>query len=183
VALVSFHPVTLELEQTKSQVANLLGALDRDPDLQLLFTYPGADPNSAMIIRAFEEYVSKRPNAVIFRNLGSRRYLSALKHAALMIGNSSSGIWEAPSFGLPAVNIGTRQGGRMRAANVIDVDYSIEQIASAIGRASDSTFRASIAGQRNPYGDGDSSRQIVRILSTIDPRELKYKPFFDEGKR
>lgn len=181
VAVVSFHPVTLELEQTQSYVHELLVALDSYPDLQLLFTYPGADPSSRLIIEALERYVSARSNAVIIPNLGSQRYLSALKNATLMIGNSSSGIWESPSFALPVVNIGTRQAGRMRAQNVIDVGHSVAQIVSGIDRALDPKFRSVLADLRNPYGDGDASRQIVHILKTVNLNELKYKPFFDSA--
>jgi UDP-hydrolysing UDP-N-acetyl-D-glucosamine 2-epimerase len=178
-ALVTFHPVTLELDKTRHYVSELMTALDRFPDLPKLFTYPGADPASQIIIDAIERYVARTPGALVHRNLGFRRYLSVLAHARVMVGNSSSGIVEAPSFGLPAVNIGSRQRGRVRARNVIDADCRSNSIASAIEQAMTPSFRGSLTGMANPYGDGNTSGRVVKILESVDIASLTYKPFHD----
>lgn len=192
-AVVTFHPVTLEPEHTGAYVAELLEALDRSPDLQLAMTYPGADPGAQVIARAFEEYARRRPRAVLHKNLGTLRYLSLLRHARAMVGNSSSGLVEAPSFELPALNIGSRQRGRVRAANVLDVDCRADAISDGLRKVLDPGFRARLKGQGNPYGDGRTSERVVRILRTCDLAGLRYKPFHDgpdkggdpdlEGKR
>jgi UDP-hydrolysing UDP-N-acetyl-D-glucosamine 2-epimerase len=179
VALVTFHPVTLELDRTAEYVGELLEALDRLPELQVLLTYPGADPSARTIIAAFEDYAPRRKGAALHKSLGSRRYLSVLRHAKLMIGNSSSGIVEAPSFELPAVNVGSRQRGRVRAANVIDVDCTADAITSGARRALEPSFREGLRGLENPYGDGDASRRIVEVLRGVDLGSLRYKPFHD----
>ena len=129
------------------------------------------------LLRFVEDHSHK---AVFVENLGTRRYFSLLKTAALMIGNSSSGIIEAPSFAIPVINIGTRQEGRVRAQNVIDVPAESEAIAGAIETASTATFRAGIAGTTNPYGNGGASKVIARRLETqsLDD-ELIQKRFVD----
>jgi UDP-hydrolysing UDP-N-acetyl-D-glucosamine 2-epimerase len=171
--------VTLELDRTGDYVDALLAALDRVPGLQKVFTYPGADPSSHIIVSKIEAYADGRSDARVYRNLGFRRYLSALRAAALIVGNSSSGIVEAPSFGVPAVNIGTRQRGRIRARNVIDVGYEAGDIEAGITRALDPAFRESLAGMQNPYGDGHTSGRVVSLLTSVDLASLKYKPFYD----
>jgi UDP-hydrolysing UDP-N-acetyl-D-glucosamine 2-epimerase len=178
-ALISLHPVTLELGQTENYIDALLTALDRFPSVQKVLTYPGADPSSHIIVSRIEAYADGRSDVRVYRNLGFRRYLSALRAAAMIIGNSSSGIVEAPSFGVPAVNIGTRQKGRIRARNVIDVGYEAGDIAAGIARALDPAFRDSLGGMQNPYGDGHASGRIVSVLASVDLASLKYKPFYD----
>ena len=184
-ALVTFHPVTLELDSTAGYVAELLRALDEEElaDLQLLMTYPGADPSARVIVGAFEAFATHRPGAVLFKNLGTQRYLSALRHASVMIGNSSSGLVEAPSFGLPVVNVGNRQRGRVRAANVIDVECRSEAIVAGVRRALEPPFREALRGLANPYGDGRTAERVLGALRSVDLASLRYKPFFDEPDR
>jgi UDP-hydrolysing UDP-N-acetyl-D-glucosamine 2-epimerase len=177
--LISLHPVTLELDRTGDYVDALLAALDRVPGLQKVFTYPGADPSSHIIVSKIEAYAGGRSDTRVYRNLGFRRYLSALRAAALIVGNSSSGILEAASFGVPAVNIGTRQRGRIRARNVIDVGYEAGDIEAGITRALDPAFRDSLRGMQNPYGDGHTSARVLSVLASVDLASLKYKPFYD----
>jgi UDP-hydrolysing UDP-N-acetyl-D-glucosamine 2-epimerase len=180
--LVTFHPVTLEYRDTASHVDELLAALDKT-DGALVITYPNADTAGRVIIERLEEFAARHPGRCrLARSLGDRLYLSLLRHADVMIGNSSSGLIEAPSFGLPAVNIGTRQRGRLRGANVIDVAPFREEILRGIEAAQVPAFRARARAAANPYGDGRAAPRIVDILSKapLDAR-LVQKRFADVG--
>jgi GDP/UDP-N,N'-diacetylbacillosamine 2-epimerase (hydrolysing) len=164
--LITYHPVTLE-ENDREHVSNLLIALEESGHC-LLFTYPNADSCSSEIIRCVEQFVDKTPTARLISNLGHRKYHNVQKYVAAMVGNSSSGIIEAASFHLPVVNIGTRQAGRVRSANVIDVDYSKEGIERGIEIAVSSDFRRSIAEVQNPYGNGSAVEKIVSVLKSVE---------------
>jgi len=164
--LVTYHPVTLEYEQTAWQMQELLEALRRC-GRPSIFTLPNADTNGRIIIRMLEAFVAAHPSAQLVANLGTQGYFSVMSLAAAMVGNSSSGLIEAPSFGLPVVNIGIRQQGRVRAENVIDVGYGREEIVQGIRQATDVAFRQRIAGKPNPYGDGHASELIVKTLAEI----------------
>jgi len=175
--LVTFHPVTLEPGEQDSQVAALLQALEQS-GLAVVATYPNADAGSARIVASLEAFAARYPRGVrLLRNAGSRLYADLMAHAVAMVGNSSSGIGEAPSFELPVVNIGSRQDGAIKAANVIDVGYSAEEVQAGIRRATDSAFRAGLRGLRNPYGDGNASGRIAATLRDIplDDRLLRKK--------
>ncbi len=177
--LVTFHPVTLEYEQTEWQTGQLLDAL-REVDLPAIFTLSNADTSSRTIIRMIREFVSTEQTANLVDNLGTRAYFSLMAVSAAMVGNSSSGIIEAAAFKLPVVNIGTRQKGRLRPRNVIDVGNTRQEIASAIRRAASPEFRAALRDLINPYGEGHASEIIVQRLRTVplDERLLK-KRFVD----
>lgn len=164
--VVTFHPVTLEHRDTETQIGELLAALDK-VDGTFVITYPNADTAGQTIIRQVEEFASHCPRARLARNLGDQLYLSLLRHADLMIGNSSSGIIEAPSFGLPVVNIGNRQRGRLRGPNVIDVGYARDLILRGIETALAPGFRERLRRLPNPYGDGRAVPRIVRILREV----------------
>jgi UDP-N-acetylglucosamine 2-epimerase (non-hydrolysing) len=165
--LVTFHPVTLEYRDTAHDVDELLAALEKS-DGTLVITYPNADTSGRVIIDRLEEFAGRHPGRCrLVRSLGERLYLSLLSHANVMIGNSSSGLIEAPSFGLPAVNIGARQRGRLRGANVIDVAPSREEILRGIEAAQAPAFRARARGAANPYGDGSAAPRIVDVLSKV----------------
>ena len=164
--LVTFHPVTLEYEHAADQMTELLEAL-RSADLPIVFTMPNADTGGRLIPRMIKEFVHTFPLARFVENLGTQDYLSMMFCAAAMVGNSSSGIIEAPSFRLPVVNVGTRQQGRVRAANVIDVGYSRGEILEGIKQAVQPSFRKSISDIVNPYGTGDAADKIVEHLRTI----------------
>lgn len=175
--LVTFHPVTLEARDRHPQIEALLDALQRY-DGQVVLTYPNADAGHADIIDAFEAFAAANTQRVkLLKNAGARRYFDLMANAAAMVGNSSSGIGEAPSFELPVVNIGTRQAGFGRAANVIDAGYQAAEIGAAIRRAVSPEFRAGLRGLKNPYGDGRSSERIVETLRSIalDDRLLRKK--------
>lgn len=164
--LVTFHPVTLEYAETEAQVDELLAALDK-VDGTLVITYPNADTAGRTVIRRMEEFAARRPRARLRQNLGDQAYLSLLRHADAMVGNSSSGLIEAPSFGLPVVDVGSRQRGRLRGTNVINVGCARDEILRGIEAALAPGFRERLRGSPNPYGDGHAVPRIVRVLREI----------------
>jgi UDP-hydrolysing UDP-N-acetyl-D-glucosamine 2-epimerase len=179
--LVTYHPETLAPGDVGRDVDQLAQALER-VDLQLLITAPNADTHGLAVRARLGELTAGRRGAVLVESLGSRGYLSALRRVAAMVGNSSSGIIEAPSFELPVVNVGDRQRGRVRAANVLDVPPEREAIRAAVARAVAPEFRAGLAGLANPYGDGRASERIVRVLrDTPADRRLLVKSFHDRA--
>jgi GDP/UDP-N,N'-diacetylbacillosamine 2-epimerase (hydrolysing) len=175
--LVTFHPVTLDRAPSTRQFAVLLDALaGLGPDVGLLFTKPNADPEGRALIDMLDVFVKDRGNAAAFASLGHRRYLSAMALCDAVVGNSSSGLLEAPSLRKPAVNIGSRQAGRLRAKTVIDCAVETGAIKRAIANA----FAMRIGKSANPYGDGHAAARIVRILKRIgDPAALLRKSFHD----
>ena len=178
--LVTYHPVTREYTDTPRQVHNLLAALDA-LDIPVVFTYPNADTNTQVIIDHIARYVAGHDNATAFANLGTRRYFNLMRHARAMVGNSSSGVMESPSFKLPVVNIGTRQDGRSCAVNVIHCGYEKDEILVAVRRAVSKDFADSLANLESPFGDGHATGRIVEILKTtpLDDRLLRkrfYRP-------
>lgn len=175
--LVTFHPVTLEPAGQDEQVAALLQALAQSGHA-VVATYPNADAGGLRIAAALEAFAARQPRSVrLLRHAGSRLYADLMAHAAAMVGNSSSGVGEAPSFELPVVNIGSRQDGAIKAANVIDVGYAAADILAGIKRATDGAFRAGLRGLRNPYGDGNAGARIAATLRDIplDDRLLRKK--------
>ena len=178
--LVTFHPVTLEYRDTAAHIDELLAAIEKT-DGFIVITYPNADTSGRVIMERIEEFAGRHPRRCrLAKSLGERLYLSLLRHADLMIGNSSSGLIEAPSFGLPVVNVGSRQRGRLRGANVIDVEPSREDILRGIEAAQAPAFRARARATANPYGDGHAAPRIVDVLRSvpIDAR-LVQKRFSD----
>jgi len=183
IALVTYHPVTRDSGSTESQVRGLLGAIAAS-GLRAVFTMANADAQGALINSRLQTACAENPER--FRwipHLGHRRYLSCLKYFTVMIGNSSSGLTEAPSFRLPVVNIGDRQRGRVKAANVIDVPGSQAAILKGIRKAISPRFRASLRRTRNPYDrfhDGRTSERIKDKLKRIPlTGELLQKRFHD----
>jgi UDP-hydrolysing UDP-N-acetyl-D-glucosamine 2-epimerase len=177
--LITYHSVTLQHDRTSEQVAELLAALELS-DRPLVFTAPNADTNGTVIRKKLEEFVQSRPRSVLVESLGAAAYAGMLSCAAAMVGNSSSGLIEAPSFELPVVNVGIRQRGRLRAPNVVDADDGRTAIRDALDRALDPAFRKSLAGLANPYGDGRAAERIVaRLLSVELGPELTIKRFHD----
>ena len=177
--LVTFHPVTLEHDQVEWQVGQLLLALD-EAGLPVLFTQPNADPGGRCISELIDHYVQAHPSSARVDNLGTRGYFSVMALAAAMVGNSSSGLIEAPSFGLPVVNIGNRQLGRARGGNVIDVGYTQAEVLDGIRRATQPAFRDALRDRPNPYGDGRASGMIVERLRTVAlDSTLRIKRFQD----
>lgn len=177
--LVTFHPATLESEHVERQTRELLNALHRT-GLPVVFTQPNADTGGRRISALIDVFIDSHPTARRVESLGQAGYFSLMSAAAAMVGNSSSGLIEAPSFALPVVNIGARQSGRVHAANVINVTNECEEIVLGIRRAIDPRFRASLRGLPNPYGDGNASSRIVERLNDVvlDAR-LRVKRFRD----
>jgi UDP-hydrolysing UDP-N-acetyl-D-glucosamine 2-epimerase len=165
--LVTYHPVTLEYEQTRSQIDALLAALE-EIGATVIFTYPNADTGSRLIIERVRDFIADHQRAYFLVNLGTQGYFSMMNHATAMIGNSSSGIIEAASFQLPVVNIGIRQRGRVRGENVIDVGYSKEEILAGIEQATAPSFQRAISNLVNPYGDGQAAERIVEKLRQVE---------------
>jgi UDP-N-acetylglucosamine 2-epimerase (non-hydrolysing)/GDP/UDP-N,N'-diacetylbacillosamine 2-epimerase (hydrolysing) len=177
--LVTFHPVTLEYERTEWQVGELLAALEAS-EMPVVFTLPNADTGGRVVIRTIEAFVREHPSDRIVDNLGTQGYFSVMSLSAAMVGNSSSGIIEAPSFKLPVVNIGARQQGRVRASNVIDVGYERAEILGGIRKALEAGFREGLREMVNPYGSGQASEKIVeRLKSVVLDDRLVVKRFWD----
>jgi UDP-hydrolysing UDP-N-acetyl-D-glucosamine 2-epimerase len=177
--VVTYHPATLAADGAEAETRELLAALG-DVEEQLLFTAPNADTRSSRVLALVEEFAAGRRGTAFVASLGSRGYLSVLGRAAAMVGNSSSGLIEAPSFELPVVNVGERQDGRIRAANVIDVAGSREEIRAGLRRALSAEFRASLAGLVNPYGDGGAAERIANRLRDVPlDRTLIVKRFHE----
>jgi len=171
------HPVTLEMEAAAEQMETSLQALAAS-EVQVVATYPNADAGGRAMIGVLERW-KDREWLHVTPNLGRHRYASLLKHAAAVAGNSSSGIIEAPFFGVPVVNIGTRQLGRLRADNVLDAGYDREEIRAALVCAlTDESFIARARHTRNPYGDGHAGERIVEVLTSLEvgPELLSKRP-------
>lgn len=164
--LVTYHSVTLEFEDTEHQIDELLIALAAT-HLPIIFTSPNADTGNRIIREKLEQFVHVNSSARLVANLGTQAYFSLMRFASAMVGNSSSGIVEAASFHLPVVNVGTRQDGRIRARNVLDVGYDRAEILDGIRCAIDPQFRAALENLVNPYGNGDASSTIVKCLKSV----------------
>jgi GDP/UDP-N,N'-diacetylbacillosamine 2-epimerase (hydrolysing) len=171
IIIILQHPVSFEYKMAKKQIEKTMRAIEK-LKLQTIIIYPNSEPGSKDMINVIEKYRTK--NYVrIFPSLSRTKYLSMLKIASVLVGNSSSGIIEAPALKLPVVNIGTRQIGRIRSENVIDVDYNDDKILHAIKKAvDDKEFKNIIKYCASPYGDGKSSERIVKILEDLKIDEL-----------
>ncbi|MCB2106474.1 MAG: UDP-N-acetylglucosamine 2-epimerase (hydrolyzing) [Rhodobacteraceae bacterium] len=178
--VVTYHPVTLAADLGHGAMTHLLDALGAFPNADIVLTGVNSDPGHAAIARAMETFAAEQPaRRKLVTSLGQRRYLSAVKHADAVIGNSSSGLIEAPALGTPTVNIGDRQKGRLRAASVIDCGENTLAISAAIAKALDPEFRAEAAKTEPPYGRGGAAAKIAAILKSADPAQLSRKRFHD----
>ena len=183
VALMTYHPVTLDrYNSAEQQIQEVLNALIKT-NLLILMTMPNSDTSGNVIYQKLKNYSQQYPDKFrLIDNLGQKGYLSAMKYAQLMIGNSSSGIIESASFRLPVVNIGDRQGGRFKPKNIIDCICSEEAITKAINQALSNEFKQSVANLESPYGDGNTSMRIVKALESIDlnnKSQFLKKGFYD----
>lgn len=163
-AVTTFHPVTLESGSERAQVDELLAAVSQRRDLNFLITKSNADIGGQHINELLDAFAKAHPHCCVISSLGTRRYMSALKYAAFVLGNSSSGLIEAPSFGIPTVNIGDRQRGRLQGESIINCKPERADILLAIDRALSESFRAKAVNAVNPYGDGKTSEKICNIL-------------------
>ncbi len=178
--LVTFHPVTLEESTAKEQFQALLDAIDTLDETRIIFTKANSDTDGRIINHMIDEYVAKNPaKAIGFTSLGQLRYLSALQFVDAVVGNSSSGLLEAPSFKIATVNIGDRQKGRLKASSVIDCAPCKSALLDALARVYSDDFQKNLAHTLNPYGDGKASTQIVDILKNAKFAPLLKKSFYD----
>lgn len=178
--VITYHPVTRSTVGALEPHSQLMRALDRFPDARLLITKANADAEGSRINRAWEEYVSlNRDRAVLVASLGQRRYLSAVKAASVVIGNSSSGLVEAPALATPTVDIGDRQRGRLKASSVIEARERQDEISAAIVRALSAEFRAELKANMSVYGAPGASARIKEILKTAPLDGVLMKAFYD----
>jgi GDP/UDP-N,N'-diacetylbacillosamine 2-epimerase (hydrolysing) len=163
-AMVTFHPITLEINSAQKQFKNLLMALEKHKEYEYIFTKANADTDGRLINQMIDEYTAVHGNSKGFASLGMLRYLSALKYASMVIGNSSSGLLEAPSFGIPTINIGDRQKGRLQSTSVINCQPEVNAIAGAVVLAGSQEFKRLAENTVNPYGDGNTSEKIIEVI-------------------
>ena len=180
--IVTYHPVTLENNTVEEQFLNLLKVLDRNPKIRMIFTKANADTNGRIVNELIDKYTAQNSErACAFVSLGQKRYLSALKYCRIVIGNSSSGIIEAPSFGKPIINIGDRQKGRICADSVINCGYTQQEIQQAMETALTEEFENKARNCRNPYEKENTAANIISVIKDYllnDKIKLK-KGFYD----
>lgn len=177
--LITFHPVTLEKSTAKKQVINLLEALEEFDNCTYIFTKANSDTDGRIINHLIDNFADKyRNRTVTFVSMGQLRYLSALQHVDVVIGNSSSGLSEVPSFKIPTINIGDRQKGRVKASSVIDCSNDKNSIINAINIALSSSFQKELIITENPYGNGGASEKIIKILKNFNFNNILIKKFY-----
>lgn len=178
--LVTFHPVTLENSTAEEQCRRLLEALEAYPDYRLVFTLPNSDTDGRVIIRLVNEFVQRHPErSVVFPSLGVQRYLSALRYVTAVVGNSSSGILEVPSFGIPTLDIGDRQKGRIAAASVVNCGVTREALREGLAKVTSRSVRESARTVTNPYEKAGTARLITEVLRSFPLESLVRKSFYD----
>ncbi|MBT8763519.1 UDP-N-acetylglucosamine 2-epimerase (hydrolyzing) [Desulfohalobiaceae bacterium Ax17] len=177
--LVTFHPATLEKETSREQIINLLDVLDELEDTNIIFTKANADIDGRIINKMIDEYVQKnKQKSIVFTSMGQLLYLSTMQYIDAIVGNSSSGIIEAPSFKIGTINIGDRQKGRIKAKSVIDCQPNKKDIREAFQKLYSKKFRKQLKNTINPYGDGESAEKIVTILKKYKVKNTK-KNFYN----
>lgn len=177
-SVVTFHPVTLENSSAEEQCMELIDALEEFQNTSFIITKANADADGRIINILMGDFARRRSNVKLFDSLGSERYLSAIKYADMVIGNSSSGLSEVPSFGVPTVNIGDRQRGRLKPRSVIDCEPTKESIIQAIRKASSKEFRDLCIKCKNPYGDGKTTPKIVTAIDEMFTKGIDIKKKF-----
>ncbi len=181
--LVTFHPVTLENATAASQFENLLSALDQFPNHGIIFTKANADTDGQIVNDRIDVYAAEHPERCLaVASLGLQRYLSAMKICDAVVGNSSSGILETPAFGIPTVNIGDRQKGRIRTQSIIDCEPNSDAIVVAIQNALDTAFRCSLKEMTHPCEQENTAEQIVEKIQKVKLDGLLKKSFCDLEK-
>ena len=180
-AVLTFHPVTLEKQDPEEQIKELLYALDEFPQIKILATKANADAGGHRINEMLSRYSKTHENLKLFDSLGMKKYLSAVQHSKFVIGNSSSGIIEAPALGVPAVDIGNRQKGRISGKSIVHCSVDYKEIKKAVNEVLDVVFLESIEQENNPYGDGCTSNKILEIIKEELSTEISSlkKRFFD----
>ena len=177
--LITFHPVTLENSTATAQMAELLEVLAGLTDTQLIFTMPNADNDGRSLIKMVQQFVAQHPNARAYTSLGQLRYLSCVAQVDGVIGNSSSGLTEVPSFKKGTINIGDRQRGRLRATSVINCVPTRQSIETALKELYGEVFQSTLSQVQNPYGDGGASEQVVQTIKHCVLEGIAKKSFCD----
>lgn len=178
--LVTFHPVTLERSTSKEQFQELLDVIDELQDISIIFTKANSDTDGRIINQMIDEYVAKNTQkSICFTSLGQLRYLSALQFVDAMVGNSSSGLAEAPSFKIGTINVGDRQKGRIKASSVIDCEPNKESLGLAFDNLYSDRFQEELKNIKNPYGDGCASKKIIEAIKQADFKNIIKKTFYD----
>ena len=177
--LVTFHPVTLENQEIENQMNELLDALSRLKDTHLIFTFPNADTGGRILIKMVKDFVALNPNSRAYTSLGQLRYLSCIAQVDGVVGNSSSGLIEVPSFKKGTVNIGDRQRGRLEAESIINCEPISEKISTAIAKLYSSEFKDSLHRTVNLYGNGGASEAIISALKSVSLEGVLKKSFYD----
>ena len=178
--LVTYHPVTLGDRSAMKDIADLLTALDSRKDLRIIFTMPNSDAGGRAMADAIDSFVSSHPDrAKSFRSLGVKRYLSVMKYVAAVVGNSSSGVLEAPSLGVPTLNIGDRQHGRIAAESVLNCAPDTESILAGLEEVLSKNIQELAVSVRNPYEKEHTAEEIFKVISTYPLEALKTKHFYD----
>jgi GDP/UDP-N,N'-diacetylbacillosamine 2-epimerase (hydrolysing) len=177
--LVTFHPVTLDANSSSYQLEQLLRVLEDWKDTSIIFTAPNGDEGNLFLSEMITKFVRENSNAHFFRSLGRTLYLSLMAISDCVIGNSSSGIIEAPSLKVASIDIGLRQEGRVRASSVINCEAMESEIRVALKRIYSEEFQKEVKTTINPYGNGGSSQKIVKVLKSVSLENLMLKRFFD----
>ena len=179
--LITFHPVTLETATAVDQMEELLAALAELKNTQFIFTLPNADTDGRALMKMVEQFVAQHPNARAYTSLGQLRYLSCIAQVDGVVGNSSSGLAEVPSFKKGTINIGDRQRGRLQAASVINCEPTRQSIEAALKRLYFADFQVSLSQVLNPYGGGGASEKIIASIKSAALEDVLKKRFYDDG--
>ena len=178
--LVTYHPVTLGHRTAKEDIDDFIAALEEMNDLRIIFTMPNSDTGGQAIVEAINTFVTKNPlRAKAFKSLGALRYLSVMQQVTAVVGNSSSGLVEVPSFGIPTLNIGDRQKGRMSADSVYNCDTDKASILQGLDTIMSPAFKQKAAATHNPYDKGGTAQAIFEVIRTYPLEQLNQKHFYD----
>lgn len=178
--LVTYHPVTLGPDSMKRDIDDFISVLDDNKYLRIIFTMPNSDNGSEVIVDAINNFVSKnKERAVAFKSLGLKRYLSVMKEVGAVVGNSSSGIVEVPSFGVPTLNIGDRQKGRLAAESVVNCGTDKESIRDGLSKVLSTEFQDFCRTVENPYGTENTAEEIFKVISSYPLDNIIQKHFYD----
>ncbi len=178
--LVTYHPVTLGTHSAEQEIKEFLSALEERRDLRVVFTMPNSDTGSNVIVDAINKFVENNPHrAIAYKSLGLKRYLSVMKFCCAVVGNSSSGLLEVPSFGIPTLNIGNRQQGRIAADSVYNCDTDNASILQGLDTIMSPAFKQKAAATHNPYDKEGTAQAIFEVIRTFPLEQLKQKHFYD----
>jgi len=177
--LVTFHPVTLEHSTAKIQFQALLDSISKFQNTKVIFTKANSDTDGRVINSMIDNYTAKRDNTIAFASMGQLKYLSALQFMDAVVGNSSSGLSEAPSFNIATIDIGDRQKGRIKADSIISCSPTQKSIDHSFEKLYSKDFQNIVANTKNPYEKGEASKEIVKIIKQTNLDGILKKPFYD----